>query len=309
MTAGTNRWLGKITLKQLRGLKCVLEAGSLSLAAKQLHLTLPAVSSQLKELESTIGISLVEKKNKKLVPTKVGNEVFQMAVQVENLMREHEELINKLSGLDHGNATIGAVSTARYFIPNLLFEFKQSHEEINLQLQVGNRDQIVQQLESLDLDFAIMGQPPEHFLVESRAIGKHPQIIIAPSSHWLAKEKNISFEQLKNENFLLRESGSGTRSVIDKLFRENKITPGSANEFGSNETIKQAVIAGLGIALISAHTVWAELEQERLVSLDVKGLPINRTWYIVKNKNKRLLHSSQALWNFIVKSGQQFLPT
>jgi DNA-binding transcriptional LysR family regulator len=309
MKIKTYPWLRQITLKQLRGFQALLDTGSISGAAKNLHLTPPAVSMQLRELEASIGIPLVEKKDRGLTATRVGKELNEMAEKIQVLMIEYCEKINELSGLDHGNVSIGMVSTARYFIPNLLVEFKKIHPSINLQLQVGNRELIVGKLESLELDFAIMGQPPEQFSVQSKTIGKHPQIIIAPTSHHLAKKKKISLAELKDESFLLREAGSGTRSVSDKLFKRSRIRPQSANEFGSNETIKQAVIAGMGIALISAHAVWVELDQKRLVALDVQGLPINRTWYIVKHKNKRLLHSSLALWDFIVKSGKDFLPS
>lgn len=309
MKIKTYPWLRQITLKQLRGFRALLDTGSISGAAKNLHLTPPAVSMQLRELEASLGIPLVEKTDQGLRPTRVGKELNAMSEKIQALMGEYGEIISELAGLDHGNVSIGVVSTARYFIPNLLVEFKKLYPSINLQLQVGNRELIVGKLENLELDFAIMGQPPEHFSVQSKTIGKHPQIIIAPTSHRLAKKKKISFTELKDESFLLREAGSGTRSVSDKLFKKSRMRPQSANEFGSNETIKQAVIAGMGIALISAHAVWVELDQKRLVALDVQGLPINRTWYIVKHKNKRLLHSSLALWDFIVKSGKNFLPS
>lgn len=309
MKIKTYPWLRQITLKQLRGFRALLDTGSISGAAKNLHLTPPAVSMQLRELEASLGIPLVEKTDQGLRPTRVGKELNAMSEKIQALMGEYGEIISELAGLDHGNVSIGVVSTARYFIPNLLVEFKKLYPSINLQLQVGNRELIVGKLENLELDFAIMGQPPEHFSVQSKTIGKHPQIIIAPTSHRLAKKKKISFTELKDESFLLREAGSGTRSVSDKLFKKSQMRPQSANEFGSNETIKQAVIAGMGIALISAHAVWVELDQKRLVALDVQGLPINRTWYIVKHKNKRLLHSSLALWDFIVKSGKNFLPS
>lgn len=150
--------------------------------------------------------------------------------------------------------------------------------------------------------------PPSHFEVRSEYIDKHPQIIIAPPDHEFAHLQRIPVSQLEGQTFLLREPGSGTRSVADNLFSKNKFSPSTGVEFGSNETIKQAVIAGMGIALISAHTVAAELEAKRLISLNVMGLPINRKWFVVKHKNKRLLPSSQALWDFFARSGKNYLP-
>ena len=204
--------------------------------------------------------------------------------------------------------SIGIVNPARYFMPNLLVEFNKIYPNIKLQLQVGNRQTIVGKLESLDLDIAFMGKPPDQFAVQCKAIGNHPQIIIAPADHEYADRSQLSFSKLKNQDFLLRETGAGTRAVADRLFKRSKFTPRSAIEFGSNETIKQAVIAGMGVALISAHTVAAELADKRLITLDVKGLPINRKWYIVKHKNKRLSPSSNALWEYIIESGKNFLP-
>jgi LysR family transcriptional regulator for metE and metH len=166
----------------------------------------------------------------------------------------------------------------------------------------------MEKLENLELDFAITGLPPEHFAVKKEFIGKHPQIIIAAPDHPLAGKQRISLAELKDETFLLRESGSGTRSVTDKLFARHKSLPKSGLEFGSNETIKQAVMAGMGIAVISSHTVGAELKEKRLVSLDVKGLPINRKWFVVKHGNKRFLPSAQALWNFVARNGKYYLP-
>ncbi len=301
-------WLRQITLKQLRGFKAILDAGSFSGAAKNLHLTPPAVSLQLRDLEATIGIPLVEKSAAGFIPTRGGRAIQELCDKISSLLNEYGGVLHELSGLDHGNASIGVVNPARYFIPNLLVEFKKNYPNIKLQLQVGNRETIVAKLENLELDFAIMGQPPDHFAVQQKPIGSHPQIIIAAADHEFANKTQLSFSKLKNQDFLLREAGSGTRRVADKLFKKSKYMPESAVEFGSNETIKQAVIAGMGIAIISAHTVAAELADKRLIALDVKGLPINRKWYIVKHKNKRLLHSALTLWDYIVENGKNYLP-
>ncbi len=275
---------------------------------KNLHLTPPAVSLQLRDLEAIIGMPLVEQSKSGYIPTQSGLMVQELCDKIGTLLNEYGEALNDLSGLDHGNASIGIVNPARYFMPNLLVEFKKIYPNIKLQLQVGNRQSIVSKLGNLDLDIAFMGLPPEQYAVQCEAIGNHPQIIIAPADHEFADESQLSFSKLKNQNFLLRETGSGTRAVSDKLFKKSKSAPASAIEFGSNETIKQAVIAGMGIAIISAHTVAAELADKRLIALDVKGLPINRKWYIVKHKNKRLSPSSSALWDYIVESGNNFLP-
>lgn len=301
-------WFRQITLKQLRGFTSVMQTGSVAAAAKQLHLTSPAVSLQLRELEKSAGIPLFERTKSGLIPTSGGKVVLQYSAEIHSTLTACSETLDELSGVDRGEISVGVVSTARYFAPTVLAAFNKLHPEVKLQLQVGNREMTIAKLENLELDFAITGRPPSHFEVRSEYIGKHPQIIIAAPDNEFASKQAISFSELKDQTFLLREAGSGTRSVIDDLFSKNHFLPSAGVEFGSNETIKQAVMAGMGIALISAHTVAAELEAKRLISLRIKGLPINKKWFVVKHKNKRLLPSSKALWDFFAHSGKNYLP-
>jgi LysR family transcriptional regulator for metE and metH len=301
-------WLRQITLKQIRGFEAVVNAGSVSSAARELHLTPPAVSLQLRDLENAIGIPLLERGDSGLIPTLAGQRLFDLSQEIREALSLFGESVTELKGIDHGVVSVGVVSTARYFAPMVLSEFMRIYQDIKIQLQVGNRAIIMEKLENLELDFAITGLPPEHFEVKKEFISNHPQIIIAAPDHPLARKTRISLGELKDETFLLREPGSGTRSVTDKLFARHKELPKSGLEFGSNETIKQAVMAGMGIALISAHTVAAELKEKRLVALDVKGTPINRKWFVVKHANKRFLPSAQALWNFVARNGKHYLP-
>jgi len=302
------QWDRHVTLKQLRGFATVMQTGSISGAARQLHLSSPAVSLQLRELEKTAGVPLFERTKNGLKPTSGGKAVLELAGNIRSNIMACGEILDELSGIDRGVVSVGVVSTARYFAPTVLAAFNRLHPDVKLQLQVGNREVTIDKLENLELDFAITGLPPTHFEVRSEYIGKHPQIIIAPPDHEFSGAARISLAALKDQTFLLREPGSGTRSVADKLFLKNNFSPATGVEFGSNETIKQAVMAGMGIATISAHTVAAELEAGRLISLSVKGFPINRKWFVVKHKNKRLLPSSQALWDFFAHSGVNYLP-
>ena len=301
-------WLRQLTLKQMRGFEAVVNAGSVSSAARELHLTPPAVSLQLRDLEAAIGIPLLERSDAGLVPTAAGQRLFELTRQLQDELDRFGESITELKGIDHGVVSVGVVSTARYFAPMVLAEFMRIYEDIKIQLQVGNRDATMEKLENMELDFAITGLPPDHFEVKKEFISNHPQIVIAPPDHPLANKARIPLSELKNEIFLLREEGSGTRSMSDRLFARSKGMPRSGIEFGSNETIKQAVMAGMGIALISAHTVAAEIKERRLVALDVKGTPINRKWFVVKHANKRFMPSAQALWNFVARNGKHYLP-
>lgn len=301
-------WVRLTTLRQLRGLIAIAETGTISAAARKLNLTPPAVSLQLRELEKAAGIPLFERVDQRFELTHAGHEVLGIAMRMERLLRECDQTLDALRGVDRGYISIGVVSTAKYFVPMVLAAFKQQHPMVKIQLQVGNRDSIVSSLENLELDFVISGRPPTKFEVESQCIGPHPQVIIAAPNHPLSGAQKVRLEDLGNETFLLREPGSGTRQMADQLLTSAGIDPESALEFGSNETIKQAVMAGLGIALISSHTVAAELKDNRLSTLNIDGLPDDRFWFIVRNAKKRLLPSSQALWDMFVESGSEFLP-
>jgi len=303
-----NPWLRQISLKQMRGFEAVVNCGSVSGAARELHLTPPAISLQLRDLEVTIGIPLLERSDAGLVPTLAGQELFSASLEIRDSLSRLAEVINELKGVDHGVVSVGVVSTARYFAPTALAAFNRLHPDIKIQLQVGNREVTLGKLESMDIDFAITGFPPDHFTINKKLIGPHPQIIIAAPQHALAGKSELPLSALTGETFLLREAGSGTRTVANKLFARSKGLPAQGLEFGSNETIKQAVMAGMGVAVISAHTVAAELREGRLVALDIKGLPINRKWYLVKHGHKRFLPSAQALWDFLAREGRQYLP-
>ena len=177
-----------------------------------------------------------------------------------------------------------------------------------MRVLVGNRSATIAALEKFELDIAVMGYPPEHFPMERTFIGDHPHVIIAARDHWLVRRKRIPLAEVAREAFLLREPGSGTRSLMLALFAGSDIPDGPRIEIGSNETIKQAVIAGMGIALISAHTIATEVADGRLAVLDVEGLPIVRQWFVVRRSERRLLPAAQALWDHLVWSGADFLP-
>jgi len=207
-----------------------------------------------------------------------------------------------------GCVSVGGVSTAKYFAPLVLAAFAKTHPNVEIRLQIGNREETISALQSHDLDFAIMGRPPEDSAVEETVIGDHPHIIVGPADHPLARRRRIALADLADEPFLLREQGSGTRLLMQRIFAAAGLSPNLGMEIGSNETIKQAVMAGLGIALISAHTVSVELRDGRLAAFKVEGLPIMRKWLVVRQSNKRLLPAAQALWDFFSTSGANFLP-
>jgi LysR family transcriptional regulator for metE and metH len=297
-----------VTLRQLRTFTTALRAGSFAGAAEALHITPPAVTVQMRQLERLAGMPLVERTPKGMKSTDAGREIATAAARIEEALAECDDALASLRGLDSGRVSVGVVSTAKYFAPQALGAFARAHPAVEIRLEVGNRAAILAALEANTLDLALTGWPPGNLAVQKAPVGDHPHIIIARPDHEHAKRRQVGAAALAHETFLVREPGSGTRLLMSRFFAEARVTPRIGMEMGSNETIKQAVIAGLGIAFISAHTVAVELADGRLVALDVVGLPVMRTWFIVNLAKKRLLPSARALRQFMIDEGHTFLP-
>lgn len=298
----------RVTLKQMRALAAVAEAGSITAAAARLNVTPPAVSLQLRELEDNAGLPLLERRPDGMAVTQAGRELLVVQRRTEAGLRACRDALAALSGLEGGRVSVGVISTAKYFAPRALAAFIKERPKVDMRLLVANREETIAALESFDLDLAIMGRPPEGPDYERSTIGDHPHVIIAPPEHKFAQRKRLQMKDLAEETFLLREEGSGTRALTQQIFNRSRVHPRIGMEIGSNETIKQAVIAGIGVALISAHTVCAELKEGRLVELPVSGLPVIRKWYVVRRAERTLLPAAQALWDFLGKRGATFLP-
>jgi DNA-binding transcriptional LysR family regulator len=297
-----------VTLRQLRTFAEVLRCGNYAAAAQALHLTPPAVTLQMRELEEKAGMPLLERSNSRLEATEAGREVAAAARRIELAICECVEALAALRGLKGGHVSIGVVSTAKYFAPHALGAFARAFPSVEVRLEVGNRSAIVSALEENTLDLALTGRPPEHLELEKAPIGEHPHVIVARPAHEHAGRRRLPASVLADETFLVRESGSGTRILMERFLAEARVTPRIGMEMSSNETIKQAVMAGLGIAFLSAHTVAAELSDGRLVMLDIVGLPVVRQWFIVRLARRRLLPAAQALRQFLIDEGAKFLP-
>lgn len=297
-----------VTLKQLRVLAAVARSGSVVGASRELNVTAPAITLQLRSIEEEAGIPLLERTRDGFQATEAGIEVLAQVQRIEAGLADCGEAITALKGIAGGRVYAGVTSTAKYFAPRALAVFAKEHPKVDVRLTVGNRDDIVARLESYEFDLAITGRPPKTFEVENAAFGEHPFVIIGPPDHRLAGRSKLSLRDFSRETFVLRERGSGTRTLMEELFLGANIEPRIGMQIGSNETSKQAVMAGLGIAVISAHTVAAEINDHRLVDFNVAELPVMRTWFVVKRKDKRLLPAPNALWKFIETSGSYFLP-
>jgi DNA-binding transcriptional LysR family regulator len=300
--------LRNVTLKQLRVVAAIAKSGKITGAASDLGVTPPAVTLQLKLLEERVGIPLFDRSHLGLRPTDAGRHMLDIEARVSAALDECDERLRQLKGLQGGRVSIGVVSTTKYFAPLALAEFARNNPGIQLELYVDNREETIAALADFKLDMVIMGRPPKTIELEQQVIGDHPHVIIAEPKHRLAHKRHIPLRSLMNDTFLLREKGSGTRILTDQMFAKTDLSPRFGMEFGSNETIKQAVMAGLGIAFISAHTVAAEVTQGRMAVLAVKGLPIVRKWYLLRAKAKHLLPAGTALWEFLAQHGGSFLP-
>lgn len=288
------------TLRQLQVFEKVASHLNYSRAAEELYLSQPAVSMQIKQLEGHVGLALFEQMGKKIFLTEAGRELFHYARNIAQQLVEMEAMFDEMKGLGQGKLTLSVVNTANYFTPQLLATFCLRHPHINVQLQVANRDAVLKQLSDNSTDLAIMGQPPSGLDLSSKQFLDNPLVVIAAPSHPLAKLKKIKFAQLAEQSFLSREQGSGTRSAMERVFAQHHIQPRISMEMETNEAIKQAVQAGMGLGILSLHSIELELETKRLVVLNVEHFPLLRDWFVVHRSNKRLSSAAMAFKEFLL---------
>jgi len=300
----------QLSFRQLRAVLAVDRLGKINLAAGELGLTPSAVTLQIQQAEAEIGDALFDRTKDGFRATDAGRAVIAAAREIEARLDQLADEIIAVRSASRGILRLGAVSTAKYFAPAMAAAFMEEFPGIEVQLFIGNRATTIDALTDRDVDVALMGRPPWQVPVQSFLIGEHPMVIIAPPSHPLAAARRIPKRRIAEETFLVREQGSGTRSSLELYFadipgRGDRLGPG----FGSNETIKQAVMAGLGVALISAHTIAIEVELGRVVILDVVGTPVRRQWFSINRADRSLSPPLAAFRDFIGRRGRTFLPS
>lgn len=299
----------RLTLKQLQTVRAVAQSGTIATAADMLKVTPAALTARIKLLESDVGLTFFERAGGRLRVTDAGQEVVNTTIRMEMLLVELGNTLATLKGKHAGHVAVGAVSTAKYFAPRLIAGYSKANPRVDVSLSIGNRLETVKQLRDYTIDIALMGQPPVDFPVVSEEIGEHPQVVIAPLDHALVGQSGITREMLAKEVFILREEGSGTRGVFDYFFGDVPTgRPRIKFEMGSNETIKQGVMAGLGLSLISAHTIEAEMALGRLAVLDVVGLPIIRHWFLVRRANWSPTPVGEAFWDYTLAHAAIHMP-
>ncbi|OQW38886.1 MAG: transcriptional regulator [Proteobacteria bacterium SG_bin4] len=296
-----------VTLRQLKVFESVARHLSYSRAADELHLTQPAVSMQIKQLEDNISLPLFEQLGKRIFLTEAGRELYQYSRAIAQQLSDMEVALEELKGMERGKLNIAVVTTANYFAPHLLAKFCQRYQGVTVSLNVSNRETVLKQLADNLIDLAIMGQPPENLDIDSESFMENPLVVVAPPDHPLCKERDIPVKRLATETFLVRESGSGTRSAMERFFAAHEIKINKGMETDTTEAIKQAVQAGMGLGIMSRHTVELELETKRLKILDVQGFPIVRYWHVVNRKNKRLSSVANAFKEFLLKEAEKLI--
>lgn len=297
-----------VTLRQLRVFTEVARRLSFVRAAEALHLTPPAVTMQVKELETAVGLPLFERAGRQVSLTTGGEYLLLHARRVLAALKDAEDAMARLKHVEAGTLDIGLVSTAKYFVPRLLARFREEHPAVELRLQVSaNREQLLALLRGNEIDLAVMGRPPREMATRAEPFAAHPQVFVAPPQHPLARVGPVSPADLEGVPFIAREPGSGTRKHMDEFFEACHITPRLAMEMPSNETIKQAVMAGMGLSFLSLHTVGLELRSGLLAIVPVTGTPIVRTWNVVHLAGKTLSPAAEALRYFILEHGETHL--
>ncbi len=275
------------TLHQLRIFQAVAEHNSFARAAEALHLSPPTLSLQVKQLAETVGQPLFEQLGKKIFLTAAGKILAEACQDIARRMDLLSDDLAALQGVERGSLKIAILTTVKYTVPKLLGGFCGAHPGIDVAMVVGTRENLLQRLSQNQDDLYIMGQPPEHMDVFCEAFADNPLVMVAPPTHPLAGKRRIRPERLRHEPFIMREPGSGTRLTMERFFSENGLTPINRLELGSNEAIKKTVSGGLGLAVLSASTLDAELALGELVQLDVMGFPLIRRWHLVYPRGKR----------------------
>ncbi len=295
--------MNQATLHQLKVFEAAARHGSFTRAAEELFLTQPTVSMQIKQLTKSVGLPLFEQVGKRLYLTEAGRELYATCRQIFDTIAQFEMKVADLKGLKQGQLRLAVITTAKYFIPRLLGPFCQLYPGIEISLQVTNHEGILERMTNNMDDLYIMSQVPEHLDVNYQQFLENPLVVLAPINHILAGEKNIPLQRLAEEPFIMREPGSGTRRAVQSLFDQHGIKVKVKLELGSNEAIKQAIAGGLGISVLSCHTLLPDTGD--LTILDVEHFPIKRDWYMVYPAGKQLSIVARTYFEYLMDAAKQ----
>jgi DNA-binding transcriptional LysR family regulator len=289
-----------VTFRQLRLIQALADTGSVGAAARAMHVTQPTASMQLKEMADAVGLPLYDLISRKITLTEAGHELAQTARAIAGEWESFEQKIDAMKGLTRGKLRISVVSTAKYFIPRMLGSFCAHHPDIDIALEVLNRDGVVSRLRNNLDDLYIMSQPPGDLDLSDQVFMPNPLLVIAPSTHRFSKRRKLALHDLQQDRFILRERGSGTRMTVEKHFEKSRFKPNTLLELGSNEAIKESVAAGLGVAIVSSHALQNQLSGAGVNVLRVAGFPLESKWHVVHPRAKKLTPIAAVFLHYLL---------
>lgn len=295
------------TLHQLKVFEATARHGSFTRAAEELYLTQPTVSMQVKQLTKSIGLPVFEQVGKRLYLTEAGRELFSTCKEIFSQLEQLEMTVANLKGMKQGRLRLAVITTAKYFLPRLLGPFCQKYPGVDVSLTVTNHERVIERLANNQDDLYVMSQLPDSLDIKAHPFLDNPLVVIAAADHPLAKEKNISLERLCEETFIMREPGSGTRRAFQNLLDEHNLGVKVRLELGSNEAIKQAIAGGLGISVLSKHTLTPEGSSRDLTVLDAQNFPIQRQWYIVNLSGKQMSVVASTFFDYLIVAAPEFV--
>lgn len=298
-----------VTFRQLRVFAEVARQASVTRAAEALHLSPPAVSMQLKELEAQVGVGLFDRTGRRLALSTAGEYFLSYARKLLGTLKEAEDAMARLTRVESGRLTIGMVSSAKYYLPRLLADFHADHPAIEVRLRLGNREELVAAMQAAEVDLAVMGRPPKDWPNRAEPFAIHPHALVTAPGHAFVGAEQVPAGALAREPFIVRELGSGTRAALDAYLSTHHVQPVYVMEMNSTEAIKQAVMAGMGVALLSLHTVALERRHGLIAVPSVEGLPLLRRWHLVNAAGKVLSPAAEAFRYFMLERGEEYLAT
>lgn len=293
------------TLHQLKVFEATARHGSFTRAAEELFITQPTVSSQIKQLSKAVGLPLFEQIGKRLFLTEAGQELLATCQDIFNRLDNFEMKIADFKGTKQGCLKLAVITTAKYFIPRILGSFCQTYPGIDVSLKVTNHQQIQRRMHDNEDDLYIVSQPPEDLDLTFQPFLDNPLVVIARRDHPLAGIPQIPIDKLNDEAFIVREKGSGTRQAVQALFNQYNVKVHVRLELGSNEAIKQAIAGGMGLSVLSEHTLISEGKQSELTILDVEHFPIKRRWYVAHLTGKQLSVIAQTFLEYLLEESQK----
>lgn len=297
------------TLHQLKVFEATARHGSFTRAAEELYLTQPTVSMQVKQLTKSIGLPLFEQVGKRLYLTDAGRELFTTCKEIFSQLEKLEMTVADLKGMKQGKLKLAVITTAKYFLPRLLGPFCQKYPGVDVSLIVTNHERVIERLANNQDDLYVMSQLPDNFDIKAHPFLDNPLVVVAPRKHPLVGEKNISLSRLSEETFIMRETGSGTRRAFQKLLDEQGLEVKVRLELGSNEAIKQAIAGGLGLSVLSQHTLTPEMSNDEFAVLDVQEFPIPRQWYVVHLAGKQLSVVAHTFFDYLLTAAPELMET